>query len=107
MPGFQKHIKLAVRPISHREICERYRAKKMPVTQTHTYKSSQLKYSEFGLHYELLKEHEKEELKTEARNYQLITHKEAIDPQGERLSKKKQLSHNSSLGLTGYKQCCQ
>lgn len=68
MPGFQRHRKLAVLPISHREICERYRAKKMPMIQTHTLNPSQLNYSEFGLHYELLKEHEKEELKTEARN---------------------------------------
>jgi len=36
MPGFQKHIKLAGLPISPREICARYRAKEMPMIQTHT-----------------------------------------------------------------------
>lgn len=63
MPVFQKHIKLAGLLISPREICAQYRAKKMPLIQTHS-NPSQLNYSEFGLHYELLKEHEKEELNT-------------------------------------------
>lgn len=66
---------------------------------------SQLHYAEFALHYELLKEHEREERKTEAWNYQLISHNEPIDPQGGKLNKKKQLFSNSSLYLTDYKQC--
>ena len=71
-------------------------------TDTHT-NPSQLNYSEFGLHYELLKKHEKEKLKTEAWNYQLIVHKEAIDPKKEG-EKKKQLFSISSLCCTNYKQ---
>lgn len=59
MPGFQKHIKLAGLPISPREICAHYRAKEMPMIQTHTQILPQLNYSEFGLHYELLKKREK------------------------------------------------
>lgn len=34
MPGFEKHIKIAVLPISHREICAPHRAKKMHDTDT-------------------------------------------------------------------------
>ena len=71
-------------------------------TGTHS-NPSQLNYSEFGLHYELLKKHEKEKLKTEAWNYQLFIRKEAIDPKKEG-KKKKQLFSDSSLCCTNYKQ---
>lgn len=119
MPSVQKHMKLAVLPISPRKIYGCFLARKMSMIRIGPHKNtcthmcvhghthpSQLHSAVCSILW-IIKRGEGGELKAEAWNYQLITHKEVVDLQGGRRNRKKQLFHKSSLRWTDYKQCGQ